>query len=245
MKESKNYRHCCLIALCLYCITLIGVDAAAAQSRGLSRITAQQITKLMQLPQEYATYDAVAECAKANSARCGEMDQNLVKAKMVFTVSDDGNTKTHECAQTRIFRFDRTLRLWLFISLCRDGPLAMPALLDTKTASARFSQSFFDDLSRRNPGANPFSELASQRTIKVNAEETIYIFSLVLLGHGIGFVPTGVVASSQRNDTLVVQFLVIPEDNEIKDSNHPVAKLISKSTETLEALARELSRTTR
>ena len=59
MIECKSYKQVYLIPLCLFCITLILVDGAAAQSRGLSRITPQQITKLMQLPQEFAAYDSL------------------------------------------------------------------------------------------------------------------------------------------------------------------------------------------
>jgi len=248
MIERKSYNQVYFIALCLYCVTLIVGDTAAAQSRGLSRITPQQITKLMQLPQEFAAYDVIAECEKANKAnslRCDERDRKAVEAKMVFSVSEQGKVIPHECSQARLFRFEQKVRVWLFVSLCKDGPLAMPALLDTTAASERFSQLFFDGLARGNPSTNPFGEFASQRTVKLNAEETIHIFSLILWGHGIGFAPTAVVASSRQNDTLVVQFLYVPEKLEIEDPNNPEARLMSKPTEILEVLAKELSQTTR
>jgi hypothetical protein len=248
MIECKSYKQVYLIPLCLFCITLILVDGAAAQSRGLSRITPQQITKLMQLPQEFAAYDVVAECEKAdkaNSLRCDERDLKVVQAKTVFSVSEQGKVITHQCSQGRLFRFEQKVRVWLFVSLCQDGPLVMPALLDTKAANERLSQLFFDGLARGTTRPNPFGEFASQRTVKLNAEETIYMFSLVLPGHGFGFAPTAVVASSRQNDTLVVQFLFVPEKLEIDDPNNPEARLMPRPTEILEVLAKELSQTTR
>ena len=121
MVECKSYNQVYFIALCLYCVTLIVGDTAAAQSRGLSRITPQQITKLMQLPQEFAAYDVIAECEKANKAnslRCDERDRKAVEAKIVFSVSEQGKVIPHECSQARLFRFEQKVRVWLFVSLC-------------------------------------------------------------------------------------------------------------------------------
>lgn len=244
MNISSATRFRVLIEVILI-VAPLTAHAAVAVGPSLSKITAAQISKLMQLPQNYAAFDAVAECAKPVSVRCAEMDKQMIHAQTVFTVAEDGTTQPHECEQGRQFRFDGMARLWLFIRLCRDGPLAMPALLETKAVSGRFAKRLFDDIAQRNDGRNPFSGFAVQRAVNLGAEETAHIFSIVLVGHGIGFVPTAVVAGSQRNDTLVLQFLIVPEDRDMKDVNHPVAKLVSKPTDMMEALAKELIRWTR
>lgn len=218
-------------------ILAVGVQiTAAAQSPSLAKITAAQVTSLMQLPPDHAAYDKVEECKRPNSPRCKDRERQFGSTAVVVTLTNEGNFASHECSEGRWFGFDGNDRVTLMISLCTDGFMAMPEVLDTRNSAQRL----LEMLRTENRGGNSdlafFEELTSQRTVKIDAESTGYLFTVVLLSTGIALVPTGVVAHAQDVRTFVVQLMMVPESRHLKDPNNLISKITSRPLQTMEPL---------
>ena len=198
---------------------------AAAQGPSLAKITAAQVTSLMQLPPDHAAYDKVEECKRANSPRCKDRERKFGSTAVVVTFTNEGNIASHKCSEGRWFGFDGNDRVTLMVSLCSDGPMAMPAVLDTKNSAQRL----LEMLRTENRGGNPepvfFEELTSQRTVKIDAESTGYLFTVVLISTGLALVPTGVVAHAQDVRTFVVQLIMVSESRHLEDPNNLISKI--------------------
>jgi hypothetical protein len=209
---------------------------AAAQGPSLEKITAAQVTSLMQLPPDHAAYDKVEECKRPNSPRCKDRERKFGSTAVVVTLTTEGNIASHKCSEGRWFGFDGNDRVTLMVSLCSDGPMAMPAVLDTRNSAQRL----LEMLRTENRGGNPdpafFEELTAQRTVKIDAESTGYLFTAVLISTGMVLVPTGVVANAQDIRTFVVQLIMIPESRHLQDPNNLITKISSRPIQTMEPL---------
>ena len=243
-----------LLSICIFRIVTIaaalipsvGVQiTAAAQGPSLAKITAAQVTSLMQLPPDHAAYDKVEECKRPNSPRCKAPERKFGSTAVVVTLTTEGNIDSHKCSEGRWFGFDGNDRVTLMVSLCPDGPMAMPAVLDTKNSAQRL----LEMLRAENRGGNPepafFKELTSQRTIKIDAESTGFLFTVVLIGTGIVLVPTGVVAHAQDVRTFVVQLIMVPESRHLEDPNNLISTIASRPIQTMEPLLTGLYRASR
>jgi len=209
-------------------------EASGAQVQSLSRITTQQIRKTLELPPEITIYEPPVECYDPNS-QCSGMD----RAKKLWDSSDEGNLQLSECGSMRLFRFAGIKHLNLTASLCQQGPFAMPELNETKTRAQRLTDLFLKDIARLNPGKNPLSQLRDTQTVSINNETTAHIFTILLFGHGMGLAPTAVVTSPQTTATFVLQLFIVPDDN-----GTFMANLMPRTNEVMEALVKELYRTT-
>ena len=211
-------------------------EASGAQVQSLSRITAQQIGKVMQFTPEISIYEPPVECQDPAYSGCSGMD----RAKKLWHTSDDGNLQVSDCGSMRLFRFAGVNHINLTASLCRHGPFAMPELNETKARAKRHAELFIKDISRSNPGNTPFSRLSDTRNVSMDGGGTAHIFTILLAGHGVGLAPTAVVTSPQTTDTFVLQLFIVPDDK-----GTFMANLLPRTNGVMEALVRELYRTTR
>jgi hypothetical protein len=86
----------------------------------------------------------------------------------------------------------------------------------------------------RNPEPAFFKELTSQRTVKIDAESTGYLFTVVLMRTGIALVPTAVVAHAQDVRTFVGQLIMVPESRHLEDPNNLISTIASRPIQTME-----------
>jgi len=214
-------------------------EATGAQLRSLSRITAEQITKLLQLPPDVAIYEPPAECSDPNNSRCTGMD----RTKKLFTISDDSSPQLSECAEMRLFRFAGIKHLNLVAGLCQQGPFTLPELNETKNRAQRIAKRLVETTARRNPDNKLLSRSGESRTVSINSQSTAHIFTVLWFGHGVGVLPTAVITSPLQSDTFVIQFLIIPETSN-SDPENPIVKLLSKTNDMMESLVKELYPTT-
>jgi hypothetical protein len=222
------------LVILLGCGTKKAVDA---QVQSLSKITSQQIAKVLALPSEVAIYEPPADCydLEATNPKCSGMD----RARKLFAISDDGSPQLSECKSMRLFRFAGIKHLNLVTSLCQQGPFALPELNETRNRAQRVAKKFVEGVARLNPGKKPFSQTVESRDVTITNEATAHIFMVLMFGHGVGFLPTAVITSNRHSDTFVIQFFVIPESSN-SDPSNPIVKLLSETTAIMESLAREL-----
>lgn len=195
-------------------------EGFGAQARSLSKITPQQLTKLLQLPPNVAIYEPPAECDDPGNSRCSGMD----RAKKLIAVSDDSSPQLSECKQMRLFRFAGIEHLNLVASLCQQGPFTLPELNETKNRAQRIAKRFDEDTARLNPANKLLPQLGESRSPSINNQGTAHIFTVLMFGHGLGVLPTAVVTSPLQSDTFVIQFLIIPETSN-SDPDNPIVKL--------------------
>jgi hypothetical protein len=214
-------------------------EGSGAQAQSLSRITPQQVTRLLQLPANVAIYEPPAECYDLANSQCSGMD----RAKKMFANSDDGSPQLSECKQMRLFRFAGIQHLNLVISLCQQGPFTLPELNETKNRAQRVAKRFIETTSRLNPDNKLLFQSGESRTVSINSQATAHIFTVLWFGHGVGVLPTAVIISPLQNDTFVIQFLIVPETSN-SDPENPIVRLLSKTNDMMESLVKELYPTT-
>ena len=220
-------------------LVFAGVDAAETQL--LSRITPERITKLIPLPPGVSAYDPAAECGYPDSPLCERVKQ----ARKLCTVSNDGNLQMHECEEMRSFSFRGMPHLQLVAGICQRGPFTLPELNQTKTQARRL----IDLLSKQSGVAkseNPqfLDQVLAVRTVSVGSGASAHIFTVFLVSTGFLFGPTTVVTTPSRASTFVIQLLFAPR-SETKDPTSTWAEFLSRTNEALEALAKDLYKTTK
>jgi hypothetical protein len=222
------------ISVFLVIASMTAGEVSAAESQSLSKITPQQITRILPLPAGVSTFDPVVECGDSKRPDCRGIEQS----KKLLSMSSDGNVQLSECEQMRLFRFTGVTHLQLVVSTCRQGPYTLPELDETKQQARQLVERLSKEGSHPK-SADPILDLITDaRTVSTGRGETIHIFTILLVGHGIGFVPTAVVTSPSKS-AFVIQLLYAPR-SETLDPKDQVIQFLSQTNKAIELLAQEL-----
>ena len=164
------------------------------------------------------------------------------RSKRLVSVAENGKAELTQCGEMRLFRFAGVKHVNLLAGVCQKGPFNLPELNETKTQGQRNTELelLLKSSPRANADNNPFSDVRDTRTVSINSEDTAHIFTILVVGHGVGFAPTAVITNPRTVATFVLQLFFIPEDR-----GPLMANLMARPNDVIESLVKELYPATR
>src|SRR5439155_15083367 len=161
---------------------------------------------------------------------------------------EEGQLHIASCSEMRLFRFScdypnpNVDQLVLQISLCGDGPFGKQNVSQTvQNARKWIGQLTTDSEVQGKEGKRPEIPWAEPQILQLDKSVTAYVFVVVLVGHGVTLIPTGVLVDTREQTTLVAQ-MPAPQKSP-PDAGPLLGQLGERPLEVMEALMKGLYQT--
>lgn len=248
-KKQTTWQQTILLVTVMLC----NAKVSTGQSHSIIKITASEITQFLAVPDSIVVYDPEEQCSRNPPTRAVSCDplvkKDPKKGLAVVATDEEGQPQIASCGDMRIFRFScdypnpNVDAISVLISQCKDGPFGKENVEQSVHRIQKWGEKMTTIVSKdqgkeEKPPLSPWAEL---KVLHLDKFVTAYLFGVVLVGHGVGFIPTGVLVDTREPTTLVAQIggpQRIPHD-----AGPLIQHLGDRPLEALEALMKGLYQT--
>jgi hypothetical protein len=246
LKKRTTWQQAILLAIVILC----SAKVSTGQSLPFTKITAREIAQFLAVPDSIVVYDPEEQCSRNPPTRAVSCDpfvkKDPKKGLAVVATDEEGQPQITSCRDMRIFRFScdypnpNVDAISVLISQCKDGPFGKSNVAQSVQRIQKWGEKITTSISKNHDGEerkqqSPWAEL---KVLHLDKYVTAYLFGIVLVGHGVGFIPTGVLVDTRESTTLVAQLSGPQRDT--PDAGPLIQHLGDRPLEAMEALIKGL-----